>query len=95
MAPFCVKECFAYNGAKKFLFIACYLSLSFINFLYSVGVLEDLSEILKDVHHVWLDIVETGQLWRDTVGQRGNGQWSSSIIVETETLVCSIEPPFH
>ena len=62
---------------NKHSYCSCLLSFFIlffdINFFYSVGILEDFSEILKDVHHVWLDIVETGQVRRDTVGQRGNG----------------------
>ena len=57
--------------------------------------MEDFGEILEDIHHVWLDIVEAGQVGRDTIGQRGYRKWSSSITVETETFVCSFKPPIH
>ena len=57
--------------------------------------MEDFSEILEDIHHVGLYIVKTGQAWRHTIGQIGNGEWSSSIILETKTLVRSVKPPFH
>ena len=66
-----------------------------IQFPYSVRIMEDFGEILEDIHHVGLDIVETGQVWRDTIGQRGSRQWSSSMIVETETFMRSVKPPFH